>query len=167
MPNHTAYVNIGSNTGDRPYNINRAVACIADAFPDATVTKSTIVESEAWGYNSENKYLNIGLAIEFDRQPEPSALLRRLLAIEKTLCNGPHRNADGSYRDRQTDIDLIAIDSLTSDTQELTLPHPRMHLREFVLIPMIELAPEWRHPLTGLSCAQMLSELRGTTCTFF
>lgn len=158
MP-HTAYVNIGSNTGDRAGNISRAVACLADAFPGAEITGSDTVESDPWGFESPNRFLNKGLAIAFAEQPEPQALLARLLAVERELCPGAHRNPDGSYRDRAVDIDLIAIDDLVADTPQLQLPHPRMHLREFVLRPMIQLAPGWRHPVSKLDCRTMLDIL--------
>jgi 2-amino-4-hydroxy-6-hydroxymethyldihydropteridine diphosphokinase len=60
------------------------------------------------------------------------------------------------------DIDIVAIDNLVIDTPELIVPHPRMDQREFFLLPMMELAPRWKHPVTGLTAAQMLQELRSS-----
>ncbi|MDE6378068.1 MAG: 2-amino-4-hydroxy-6-hydroxymethyldihydropteridine diphosphokinase, partial [Duncaniella sp.] len=71
----------------------------------------------------------------------------------------PHRDRDGGYIDRRIDIDIIAIDSIVLSTPRLTLPHPRMHLREFVLVPLAQLAPGWVHPVTGLNASAMLARL--------
>ena len=158
----TPYINIGSNQGDRRANIARAVALIADTL-NVKPQLSSAIESEPWGYNSDSPYLNIGLV--FDTRLSPEALLDVLLSIERYISPASHRKPDGSYADRLIDIDLIAygdtaIDmTLTPAGNSLTLPHPRMHLREFVLLPMLRLAPEWTHPVTGLTPADMLHQL--------
>ena len=151
-----AYINIGSNRGDREAMIGRAVALIADAFPDAGIRVSPPVESPPWGYESPYPFLNVGAAFSVGISPEE--LLIRLQSIEKTISPDAHRNPDGSYRDRYIDIDLIAVDDLVVISPALSLPHPRMHLRTFVLIPMMQLAPEWRHPLFGLTPGQLFEK---------
>lgn len=159
----TAYINIGSNMGDRHALIELAVACIERM--GMPVCRSAYIESEPWGYESDNLFLNLGLAV--DTAMTPGTLLERLLDIEREINPAPHRRSDGSYSDRAIDVDLIACDvmegtgvrSLVIDTPCLTLPHPRMHLRRFVLVPMAELAPMWRHPLLGLTPAEMLARL--------
>lgn len=153
----TAYLNIGSNLGDRAAWIGRAVAEVERVL-GAKARVSQPVESEPWGFDSPNRFLNAGLAVETALAPDH--LLRVLQGVERALCPAPHRNADGSYADRAVDIDIIAVDSVVVRTPSLILPHARMHLREFVLLPMAELAPGWRHPLTGLTAAQMLERLR-------
>ena len=70
-----------------------------------------------------------------------------------------HRNADGSYADRIIDIDIIAIDDLVISSESLVVPHLHIAERDFVLAPMAEIAPNWRHPLTGLTAAEMLENL--------
>ncbi|MDE7125768.1 MAG: 2-amino-4-hydroxy-6-hydroxymethyldihydropteridine diphosphokinase [Muribaculaceae bacterium] len=156
---YTAYLNIGTNTGDRHDNLRQAVACLTREFKGARIRLSDIVESVPWGYESHNLYLNQGIAIESDGTPDPLNILHRILVVQNAMCTDPHRNADGSYRDRVIDIDLIAIDSLAVDTEELQLPHPRMHLREFVLRPMAQLDPGWRHPHSLLTPEEMLRRL--------
>ena len=151
----TAYINIGSNQGDRRANIARAVALIADTL-NVKPQLSSAIESEPWGYDSDSPYLNIGLV--FDTRLSPEALLDALLSIERYISPASHRKPDGSYADRLIDIDLIAYGDTAID-MTLTLPHPRMHLREFVLLPMLRLAPEWTHPVTGLTPADMLHQL--------
>lgn len=159
----TAYINIGSNQGDRRANIARAVALIADTL-HVKPQLSSAIESEPWGYDSDSPYLNIGLA--FDSRITPEALLDVLLSIEHSISPASHRKPDGSYADRLIDIDLIAYGDTTIDMTQtpsgnsLTLPHPRMHLRKFVLLPMLRLAPEWTHPVTGLTPADMLQKLK-------
>ncbi len=151
----TAYINIGSNKGDRLSIIDSAVAAISSTGREMRV--SAPFESEPWGYDSPHPFINVGVTIEIDSSPVE--YLATLRAIELSLSTDAHRNPDNTYRDRALDIDLIAIDSIIIDTPALTLPHPRMHLRPFVLIPMAELAPSWCHPLHHLTPAAMLQQL--------
>lgn len=90
----------------------------------------------------------------------PEQTLDALLSIQESISTASHRDKNGQYVDRIVDIDLIAYDDAVIDTGRLILPHPRMHLREFVLLPMIEIAPEWCHPLSGLTPVQLLDKLR-------
>ena len=156
------HINIGSNTGDRAAQIERAVAALSERIdPDgrAQISLAPIVESEAWGFESENSFLNLGLIIESPDDLDPLALLDILQSVEKDIADVPHRNPDGSYADRPIDIDLIAVDDNVIDTERLKLPHPRMHLRPFVLEPIKFLDPDWRHPLSGLTADEMLKKV--------
>lgn len=144
----TVYLNIGSNLGSRQDNIHHAVAAVAAAWPYAVVRQSALVESQAHGYESDHRFLNIGLALDFpaDRCPAPLDVLAATQAIERRLApDSPHRNPDGTYRDRCVDIDIIHIDGVSMDTPQLTLPHPRAEARSFVMGPMQFLCPGW-HP---------------------
>lgn len=151
----TAYINIGSNKGDRLSIIGRAVAAISTTGSGMRV--SSPVESEPWGYDSPHPFINVGIAIEIDSSA--ADYLKTLRQIEHSISTDAHRNPDGTYRDRTLDIDLIAVDDLIIDTDTLTLPHPRMHLRPFVLIPMAELAPSWLHPILRLTSGRLLAAL--------
>ncbi len=152
----TAYINIGSNQGDRIGLIKQAVALI-EHWAEAKAAVSRPVESEPWGFVSTSRFINVGLAINVDCTPEE--LLEALLRIERAICPASHRDSHGNYTDRSIDIDLIAVDSEIRDSDRLTLPHPAMHMREFVLRPMAELAPGWVHPRLGKTSAEMLQEL--------
>lgn len=152
----TAHVNIGSNIGDRHALIERAVAAIG-RMAKATVRLSSPFESEPWGFESPNSFINLGVAFETDLPP--FELLRQLRLIESRISDASHRTADGCYADRMIDIDLIAVGQIILSGDGLTLPHPRMHLREFVLRPIEELEPGWRHPLLGLTPSEMLARL--------
>ena len=137
------YLNIGSNMGDRRDNLYRAVVAIAAITGECAV--SSIVESEPWGFESDNRFMNLGVSFDSD--------------IERSLGSASHRDADGGYIDRLVDIDIVAIDDLVIDTPTLQVPHPHLPERDFFLIPMQQLAPDWRHPVTGLTATEMLENL--------
>lgn len=151
----TAIINIGTNLGQRRMNLSRAMAAINRTFGDFEM--SHVVESEPWGFDSGNKFLNVCLMFATDLEPEE--LLDELQRIERELSPAPHRNPDGSYADRLIDIDLIAVDDMVIDTPRLTLPHPHLAERRFFLVPLDEIAPGWRHPVSGLDAAAMLAIL--------
>lgn len=152
----TAYINIGSNMGDRATLIECAVAHI-EHLCGTSVRRAPIIESEPWGFDSANTFLNLGIAVDTDLNP--LSLLHALQAIEQKISATPHRDADGNYIDRLIDIDLIAIDDIVVNHPELTLPHPRMHLRQFVLAPMMTLAPDWIHPILHASASELFSRI--------
>lgn len=129
------YINIGSNIGNRLMNLTRAVSAIEKEF--GWFELSHHIESEPWGYESKNKFLNVGMAFISDRQP--LEVLHSLQKIEAAINPASHRNADGSYRDRAIDIDIMAVEGVVMNTPELTLPHPHLQDRPFFLEPYNEL----------------------------
>ena len=149
------YLNIGSNIGDRRDNLYRAVVALAAQTQECAV--SSIVESEPWGFESENRFMNLG--VSFNSDIEPQEMLDRIHDIERSLGSASHRDADGGYIDRLVDIDIVAIDDLVIDTPPLQVPHPHLPERDFFLIPMQQLAPDWHHPVTGLTATEMLENL--------
>ena len=149
------YLNIGSNIGDRRDNLYRAVVALVEGSCGAALSR--IVESEPWGYESKNRFMNIGLCM--DSALDPHAMLDRLHVFERELGSGAHRDVDVHYIDRLVDIDIMAIDDLIIDTPTLQVPHPHIAERDFFLRPMMDLAPSWRHPVTGLTASQMLALL--------
>lgn len=148
-------INIGSNLGDRRLNLSRAMRAVGMEFGDFEMSHA--VESAPAGFDSPHRFLNVGMLFQSDLQPEE--VLTRLQAIEKQLGSGPHRNDDGSYRDRLIDIDIVAADDLVMQTDRLTVPHPRLAERRFFLEPLKEIAPQWKHPVSGLTARQMLARL--------
>lgn len=156
------HINIGSNIGDRAALIERAVAALCariDPEGRARITLAPIVESAPWGFESKNNFLNLGLKIETDGKVDADNLLNDILNVEREISAKSHRKADGSYADRPIDIDLIAVDDMIVDTARLHLPHPRMHLRKFVLAPLATLDSQWRHPIFNKTAAELLEDL--------
>ena len=140
----TVYLSLGSNSGDRRALIGRAVAALALRLPAVAMRTSGFYCSAPWGFESENDFLNIAAALTFDRDAawsdaEAEALLDKLQGIERDISAMPHRNADGSYRDREIDIDIIAIDNQHISTPRLTVPHPLAQRRPFVTVPLAEI----------------------------
>ena len=156
------HINIGSNIGDRAALIECAVAALSESLdPDnrCVIRLAPLIESAPRGYESTNRFLNLGLMIETPGDETPESILKTLQTVERRISDTPHRNTDGSYADRPIDIDLIAVDDKIIDTPSLQLPHPRMHMRDFVLKPIADLDPYWLHPLTGKTAKQMLDSL--------
>lgn len=122
------------------------------------------VASKPQGFDSQNTFINVVLCISGDR---PSAwttdellqLLDRLQHIEQSISTMPHRNPDGSYRDREIDIDIVAVDDIVLNHPRLTLPHAKVAERAFVLAPLSTLDPDWEHPLLHKTAAELLAAL--------
>lgn len=151
-----AYINIGSNVGNREALIGQAVAHI-EFLCRGKARKAPLIESEPWGFRSAHKFLNLGIAII--THLEPHQLLAELLKIEKRISPHSHRDENGNYVDRKIDIDLIAIDEMVINAPTLQLPHPRMHLRDFVVTPMMHLNPSWVHPILNQSITDIYNKL--------
>lgn len=148
-------INIGSNLGDRRLNLSRAMRLIGMEFGEFEM--SHVVETDPWGYDSPRKFLNVGMMFQSDLPAEQ--VLAKLQEIERSINASPHRTPDGGYADREIDIDIVAADDCVMNTPTLTLPHPHLAERDFFLVPLEEIAPGWRHPLTGLTATEMLASL--------
>ena len=132
------YLNLGSNLGNRLLHLTRAMKAIGEEFgPYETSHK---VESDPWGFDSTNRFVNIGLAIDSDLHPEE--VLSRLQAIERSISSVGHRRWDGSYNDREIDIDIMATDGPEYHSETLHIPHPHLTEREFFMTPLRELSQE-------------------------
>lgn len=142
MPVVTAHINLGSNAGPSRQILEAAIEAV-EALSEGPALHSHPVESEPWGFESPNRFLNVGVEIETSLLPE--TLLDRLQEIERRVAarfvaDNRHRNVDGSYRDRALDIDIIYYGDIEMHTPRLTLPHPRRLERDFVMIPLREIA---------------------------
>lgn len=149
------FINIGSNKGNRRLNLSKAMRAVSMEFGPFELSHT--VETEPWGYESQNKFLNVGMMFQTDKSP--SCVLHILQDIEKSISVDSHRDGAGNYIDRIIDIDIVAIDDKVIDTVELTVPHPHLAERIFFLQPMQEIAPQWHHPITGLTAEDMIAAL--------
>ena len=148
MDKHIVYLALGSNLGDREENLKQAIASLP---PQMDVkAKSHIYETPPWGYEDQQRFLNQVVKAQTYLQPEP--LLKHIKRLEVALG----RKATFRNGPREIDIDILLYDDVVLNTPLLTLPHPHMHERGFVLLPMMDIAPDLVHPLTGKSVREML-----------
>jgi 2-amino-4-hydroxy-6-hydroxymethyldihydropteridine diphosphokinase len=156
VPNlKTAYLALGSNSGDRVAHIQAALAALAEAGI-AVRRRSALYETEPVGTNSRRWFINC--VVEVETELMPLALLRAAQRIERAL--GRRASAGPQPVARSIDIDIVAYGQQVVNHPELRIPHPRLAERRFVLAPLREAAPEWRHPITKRSAAEMLAALR-------
>ncbi|GAB4291144.1 MAG: 2-amino-4-hydroxy-6-hydroxymethyldihydropteridine diphosphokinase [Marinilabiliales bacterium] len=139
----------GSNLGNRKQNLDDAKNHIEQIYK-ITVT-SSIYESEPWGYNDSTNYLNQIIVIKTNNNPQK--ILSDILEIEKKMG----RIREGNYYTaRIIDIDILFYENEIINTHDLKIPHPQLHKRKFVLLPMIELFPGWIHPILKKTVTELL-----------
>lgn len=131
---HQLYLSLGSNLGNKKKNLKDALSLIGDLVGHVCRV-SSFIETEPWGFDSKNTFLNAACLVETALTPEQCLNITQ--EIERKL--GRKAKSIDSYEDRPIDIDLLSYDNLNINTPELTLPHPRMHEREFVMIPLKEI----------------------------
>lgn len=137
-----AYLGLGTNIGNRRRNMIIAAALLAERVGDV-LALSGFYETEPWGFDSENLFLNA--AVKLKTSLSALELLTATQQIEKEL--GRTEKSNGTYHDRIIDIDILLYDDEVLQTPELTLPHPLMHERRFVMDPLSEIAPFVIHPI--------------------
>ena len=149
----TAYIALGSNLGDRADTLSSAVSQMSNL--GRVVAQSSLYETEPVGYHHQPAFLNAVVALE--TQLEPLPLLRGLLTIEREL--GRDRSQGALKGPRTLDLDLLLMGEWIVAGEELTLPHPELDQRRFVLEPVAEIAPELRHPESNQTMAELLALL--------
>jgi 2-amino-4-hydroxy-6-hydroxymethyldihydropteridine diphosphokinase len=153
---HRVFIGIGSNLGNRRAHYQKALASIAQLPKTRIVKTSSLYESEPLG-DAKNWYIN-GV-IEVETAFSPPQLLHRLQEIE--LAIGRKRAADTKkWASRKIDLDILLFDNQTVDSRTLKVPHPELHHRRFVLLPLCELAPHLTHPRLGVTITDLLVSLK-------
>ena len=148
------HIGLGSNLGDRGANLQKAITEIAEKAGVFSAI-SSVYETEPWGFQSNNRFLNQVVCI--DTHLSPSALLQECQDIEKTL--GRNNKTQDHFEDRTIDIDLLLYEDLIIESRELTLPHPHLHTRMFVLQGLYEIAPDLIHPKLKQSISYLYDKL--------
>ena len=148
------YILFGSNMGDKAEIFDRACLLINNRC-GRVVGKSSAYESEPWGFEAEEWFLNRVIGVETELEPE--TLLQRLLEIEAELGRVRHPETQG-YASRTADLDILYFGNRILHTETLTVPHPRLHQRRFALLPMCEVASQWVHPVFQKTQIELLQQ---------
>ena len=149
---HQVFLGLGSNLGDKEANLRAAIYEIEKRI-GKVISLSAFYTTEPWGFTSENTFVNA--VCKVDTSFLPMEVLHITQEIEKDLGR-IQKSVHGNYSDRSMDIDILLYDDIILHTDQLTIPHPLMCERKFVLEPLAEIAPELIHPITGKTFKEYL-----------
>jgi 2-amino-4-hydroxy-6-hydroxymethyldihydropteridine diphosphokinase len=147
----TVYLALGTNLDDRISNLRRALALLPPAV--TLSARSPVYETAPWGLSSQPDYLN--MVVKGETGLAPLVLLKFLKQLELEMGRLP----SARYGPRLIDMDILFYDDLLLNTPELTLPHPRLQERAFVLVPLNDISPDLPHPMLGKTVRELLAEL--------
>lgn len=150
----TIYLGLGTNVGNREENLTRAIEKLSLALGKC-IALSSYHETEPWGFSSDNSFLNCAAMFMTDKTP--IEVLNITESVEKALGRTV-KSSNGIYHDRIIDIDILLYGGQIIKNERLTVPHPLMHERLFVLAPLAEIAPKAIHPGYRKNIAQLLKE---------
>ena len=159
MQDERIFIGLGSNLGDRTRHLREALDALASRV-GRLVGNSALFASPAWGFDGL-PFLN--QVVEVRSELQPAALLKVLLQIEADAGRTRHHVG---YANRVLDLDLLYYGNRCQSRQQLTLPHPEIPQRRFVLAPLAALAPEWKDPASGLTVEQLLAQCPDPTGTW-
>jgi 2-amino-4-hydroxy-6-hydroxymethyldihydropteridine diphosphokinase len=147
-----SWIILGSNLGDRKDNLNRA-SCSIEERVGSILARSSFYESEPWGFNAPTWFIN--QVIKLETWLEPLAMLGELKSIEEEMGR---KRVPGGYSSRIIDLDILFYENVQIREQSLTIPHPRIQDRAFVLYPLLELDGDLLHPGLNLSVRSLLAD---------
>jgi len=149
MDEHIVYLSLGTNMGNRAANLRQAVSLLP---PQMQVkAKSKVYETPPWGYTDQDDFLN--QVVKTTTYVEPKPLLKHLKRLEIAMG----REASFRHGPRLIDIDILFYDDETFESPALVIPHPHLHERGFVLLPLMDIAPDLIHPVLNKSIRQMIA----------
>lgn len=150
------FIGLGSNLANREDNLAIARQRLQDEGRTKIIRCSSLVETEPWGPIPQDWYLN--QVCELESELSPRALMQWLLEVER--LGGRDRAKEIRWGPRLIDLDLLAYGQVVYEDEAVQVPHPRLHLRRFVLQPWAMIAPDWQHPTLKLSVAEMLAQVQ-------
>lgn len=152
---HTAFLLIGGNLGNRSYNLQQAAQLI-EAHCGDIISLSAVYETDAWGFTDQPAFLNQVLVLNTELEAEE--LMQQLLDTEAELG----RTRAEKMGPRTIDIDILLYDDVVHHSENLTLPHPSLHLRRFALTPLAEVAASKKHPVLHKTITELLTDCPDT-----
>lgn len=150
----TVYLGLGTNLGNKEANLRTAIYKLQERI-GKQVSLSSFYETAPWGFESDHSFLNAAIGLETSLSP--IEILHITQEIEKELGR-TKKSVNGSYSDRLIDIDILLYDTLVLQTPELTIPHPLMTERDFVMKPLIEIAENVIHPTREKTLSELYKE---------
>jgi 2-amino-4-hydroxy-6-hydroxymethyldihydropteridine diphosphokinase len=151
---HTAFVGIGSNQGDKQDNCLRGIAALASDDRFRLLNQSSLYQTEPVDYLDQDWFVNCAVKIETSLGP-----FELLAALQEIQKNAGRIQDAIRFGPRILDMDIIFYDAIVINHTDLVLPHPRMHLRRFVLKPLCDMDPAWRHPILDQTVRHLLDNL--------
>lgn len=149
------YLSLGSNMGDRWANLRSALREL-DTRVGHIELLSSVYETTPWGFHSDNNFLNLCVGLRTDLTP--NGLLNETQQIERELGR-TEKTEDGEYHDRLIDIDILLVGNHRIIRRRLSVPHPQMTKRPFVMVPLAQIAPQQRVPGTRRTVGELLADL--------
>ena len=149
MTKHQLYLGLGSNLGNREWNLTEAIRLIDERVGEV-IRQSSFIETEPWGFQSENSFMNAVILCQTEKTPREVLTLTQQIERDLGKCkehatqrsqivnskSSNSKSSNSKYADRPIDIDILLYDDWTVDEPDLKIPHPLMHQRDFVMIPL-------------------------------
>jgi 2-amino-4-hydroxy-6-hydroxymethyldihydropteridine diphosphokinase len=156
---HILYLSLGSNLGDRLTNLHIAISSLPPNIQ--LIAQSSIYETEPWGYSNQPVFLNLVIKAKTTLEPY------KVLAYIKDIENSMGRLETFRFGPRLIDLDILFYDDLVLDSPQLTIPHPRLIERAFMLVPLAEIAPELHHPILRKTIQQLISTVDASSVKIY
>ena len=155
------YLSLGSNSGDRIGFVQQATSLIGACEGLEIIRTSSFYETEPWGMDSKNWFVNA--VVEIKSKLSPQKLLEECQRIEKQLGR---KQSSGDYQDRTIDIDILFYNKDILNDENLIIPHKFVHLRAFTLVPLLELIPNFEHPILHKTITELHNDLENPEMVF-